>query len=143
MEQLPAFLASHWLMTSALVVAIIVLIANEIYGLRYGTPRVTPSKLSYLINHEHGLVIDLRTVDEYRGGHITGAKNIPHSELSKKLALIADDKANPVILVCTNGHHSVVDSTILRKAGFQKVSYLGGGLNTWKNENMPLIQGKA
>ncbi|MFM7838651.1 MAG: rhodanese-like domain-containing protein, partial [Chitinophagaceae bacterium] len=69
------------------------------------------------------IIIDVRSPDEFRGGHIAGSRNIPVDQLSGK---IADLKkvAQPVIAVCTSGMRSGMAKTMLTAAGI--TAYNGG-----------------
>lgn len=69
-------------------------------------------------------IIDVRSVDEYRGGHIKTAVNIPLHLLRANLGKIKKDK--PVITCCASGMRSSSAKSILDAAGFTEV-YNGGG----------------
>ena len=53
-------------------------------------------------------IIDVRSPDEFRGGHINGAINIPLGSLTQNLAKFKKDK--PIITCCASGNlsHSCV-----------------------------------
>lgn len=70
------------------------------------------------------VIVDVRTKDEYSGGHIKGSINIPLNELnsgSKKLS-----KNKMIITCCASGMRSSAARSLLRKKGFEKV-HNGGG----------------
>lgn len=51
------------------------------------------------------VIIDVRTVGEFRGGHVAGSKNIPLQEIQKKEKEIM--KLNkPVVFCCASGGRS-------------------------------------
>jgi phage shock protein E len=72
-------------------------------------------------------IIDVRTAQEYRSGHIKGAINIPLNMLGSKLLSIKKDK--PVITCCASGMRSASAKKYLLANGFAAV-YNGGG---WMN----------
>ena len=39
------------------------------------------------------------------------------------------------------GQHSGMAGTLLRKAGFQNVARLQGGVTEWRNQNLPVVKG--
>ncbi|WP_291117802.1 rhodanese-like domain-containing protein [Flavobacterium sp. UBA6135] len=70
------------------------------------------------------VIIDVRTVDEFKNGHITGSKNYPLGSLSSKINDIK--KANkPVIVCCQSGMRSSQAASLLQKNGIEVIN--GGG----------------
>ena len=85
------------------------------------------------------LVLDVRGPDEFDGplGHITGATNIPLSELPARLTeLIHQDR--PIVVVCKTDRRSSMAAQQLRKAGMPNVSVLRGGMEQWRAESLPV-----
>jgi phage shock protein E len=75
---------------------------------------------------EGAQIIDVRTPDEFRSGHPTGAVNIPLDRLQAQLDSISKDK--PVITCCRSGARSGMAADALKSAGFEV--YNGG---PWQN----------
>jgi sulfur dioxygenase len=77
-------------------------------------------------------VIDVREPEEYDGslGHIPGAESIPLGTLSDRTGQIPKDL--PVVAVCRAGGRSAQATTILRKAGIERVANLAGGMLRWR-----------
>ena len=69
-------------------------------------------------------IIDVRTHDEFRGGHIKGSVNIPLDRLQQNLAKIKKDR--PVITCCASGMRSASAKSILQTNGYTEV-FNGGG----------------
>ena len=69
-------------------------------------------------------IIDVRSKEEFRGGHLPGSVNIPLENLSNNLSKIA--KGRPVITCCASGMRSDAAKSILKSKGFTQV-YNGGG----------------
>lgn len=76
-------------------------------------------------------IIDVRTRNEFQGGHIHGSINIPLQELSKNLSRIKKDK--PVITCCASGMRSASAKGILKANGITNV-YNGGGWISLQNK---------
>lgn len=70
-------------------------------------------------------VIDVRTREEFAGGHYQGARNIPLQELQKRLAE-AGDKKKAIVVYCASGMRSAQAAKLLTKAGFTDVTNAGG-----------------
>lgn len=69
-------------------------------------------------------IIDVRTKDEFRSGHIKGSKNIPLQSLGGQLSKIK--KGQTVITCCASGMRSATAKRVLKSNGFDEV-YNGGG----------------
>lgn len=82
--------------------------------------------LGNVIN-EGATIIDVRTVEEYKGGHLKNSINIPLNVLGSQLSKIKKDK--PVITVCASGMRSGAARTTLLAQGYTNV-YNGG---SWFN----------
>ncbi|WP_308633859.1 rhodanese-like domain-containing protein [Paenibacillus silvisoli] len=78
------------------------------------------------------LLIDVREPSEYKGGFISGAKNIPLSQLSGRIAEIPKDQ--PVLLYCRSGMRSKNAARVLLKNGHKEIAHLQGGLGAWKGK---------
>jgi len=93
-------------------------------------------------NNEDYLIIDARSVDEYKDGHIKGAISIPESDIKKRIEEIPKDR--PVIVYCygSNCNTSAIVANILVKYGFKKVYTIGGtGITEWKEKGYPVETG--
>ncbi|MBW5802682.1 rhodanese-like domain-containing protein [Coxiella endosymbiont of Ornithodoros amblus] len=141
MEQLPEFIARHWLLAAAFIIALIALLVIEIRnkGLS-GKYRLTLQQAVRLINNEKAMIVDIRDVDAYRKGHITNAINIPGTELDKHLQHLEQYKQQPIILVCAMGQKSGLLRNKLHKNGCEKVYLMIGGMNAWNSANMPVVK---
>lgn len=78
---------------------------------------------------EGAIIIDVRTSEEFNGGHVKGSKNIPLDKISTKWNIIRKwDK--PIITCCASGMRSGSAASILRKNGVD--AYNGG---SWQKAN--------
>lgn len=73
------------------------------------------------------VVIDVRTRQEFAGGHVKGSINIPLDVLTSRLKEIPRNK--PVITCCASGMRSASAQSILLNKGYTEV-YNGG---SWRN----------
>ncbi|HZH70419.1 MAG TPA: rhodanese-like domain-containing protein [Flavobacteriaceae bacterium] len=90
------------------------------------------SKVDYAELKKNGAVIlDVRTPQEFKSGHIKGAKNIPLQTLNHQLKGLKKDQV--IITCCASGMRSGSAKNILKKSGF--TVYNGGG---WRNLNQKL-----
>jgi phage shock protein E len=73
---------------------------------------------------EGAKVIDVRSVEEFRAGHVPGALNIPLHTLPLRLSEVGPtDK--PVVLYCLSGGRSGQAADLLRRSGFVEVLNVG------------------
>jgi phage shock protein E len=74
---------------------------------------------------EGALVIDVRSPEEYRGGHAPGARNIPLHELADTLPREIPDKDKVILLHCQSGMRSLNGMRQLQRLGYKNVFNLG------------------
>lgn len=72
------------------------------------------------------LIIDVRSPEEYKAGHIPHAININIDGFEERIDEIADYKDKPVILYCNSGKKSGDAAEILVNNGFQDVTNAEG-----------------
>ena len=71
------------------------------------------------------VVIDVRTAQEYAGGHIAGALNIEHAVIAQEISKANVAKDDMVILYCRSGNRSSIAQATLKKMGYLKVQNYG------------------
>ena len=69
-------------------------------------------------------LLDVRSPEEYAGGHLPGAVNIPVQQLDRRLAEVGPVD-HELIVYCRSGHRSTRATELLRQRGFTKVHNLG------------------
>ncbi len=99
---------------------------------------ISPDELLSHPNRQQLLILDVRTPDEYSAGHVPGAINIPHTELSHNLSQIIEHKHKPVVVYCHSGRRAAIAQAILAEAGFDQLFHLTGDMVGWKAGNYPL-----
>ncbi|MFN5423718.1 MAG: rhodanese-like domain-containing protein [bacterium] len=83
-------------------------------------------------------VLDVRTAEEYKSGHINNALQanwLNKTEFYDRTAHL--DKNKPVYIYCLSGGRSSAAAAALREKGYQ-VTNLEGGIAAWKQSNKPL-----
>ena len=71
------------------------------------------------------VLLDVRTPDEYRQGHIPGSKNVPLQSIDKVTVMI-NNKATPIFVHCLSGARSRQAAAILQQMGYTNVKNIGG-----------------
>ena len=105
-----------------------------------GGKKIEPNELTRLVNKENAILIDLRKKEDYENGHIMTALNYPHQEFDNQMHELDKFKERPIILVCDMGRNSANIGEKLKKAEFEKTFRLNGGMMTWTQENLPVVQ---
>lgn len=78
-------------------------------------------------------LLDVRTPEEYRGGHIAKAVNYPLSKLDRYKG-----KEKEIYVICQSGMRSKQAAKLLKQKGYE-VTNVQGGMNRW---NGPTKGGK-
>lgn len=84
--------------------------------------------------------MDVRSTEEFAGGHLRDAKNIPLADLSARIGELEKFKAKTVVLVCQSGARADKAAKILGAAGFTDVFSLDGGQPAWTTANLPITK---
>jgi rhodanese-related sulfurtransferase len=85
-------------------------------------------------------LLDVRTPEEYKQGHVSGAELIPLDELAAKQKRIPKDRE--VICICASGSRSSAATRQLSSLGY-KVSNMRGGMDRWVRLGLPVKSGVA
>ncbi len=71
------------------------------------------------------VLLDVRTREEYREGHIPGSRNVPVQEMHG-MGRLAENPAAPVFVYCYSGARSRQAAGQLKRMGYTNVKDLGG-----------------
>jgi rhodanese-related sulfurtransferase len=88
--------------------------------------------LSQLIE-DGALLIDARSPQEYAGGHIEGAVNIPHNVIAQTIHTKTSDKKRAIVVYCQSGGRSAMAVTALKRAGYALVEN-GGAIDMLRRQ---------
>ncbi|WP_316569644.1 rhodanese-like domain-containing protein [Neobacillus sp. YIM B06451] len=84
-----------------------------------------------LIKKNEVKILDVRTPEEYNGGHIPGSELIPLQVLDGMAENL--DKDADYLIVCRSGNRSQQASELLAAKGFSVLN-MDGGMNAWTGE---------
>lgn len=147
------------LMRGCALVALSVSLNAYAEGNRYDLPRDYHSEISaakaYLLTHinqgnvgdsefSNAVLIDVRTVEEYAGGHPPKSYNIPFPHIQSRpnrpdyigqdpVTFVNDvmaafpDKSTPILAMCRTGYRSVLAGNLLADAGYTNVRNIWQG----------------
>jgi len=71
------------------------------------------------------VLLDVRTSEEYRDGHVPGSKNVPLQRIDK-VSAVAENKNIPLFVYCYSGARSRQAAGMLQRMGYTNVNNIGG-----------------
>lgn len=142
LTELTAFVGRHPYLSLLLLGITLALIYTEIGRLTRGFKALTPAQLTALINRDDALVVDLSPSGDFEKGHIAGSRNVAPSQFDPENKLLAKARSLPVVVTCRNGQGSLGAAKRLKKAGFERVHWLDGGVAAWQQADLPLVKGR-
>ncbi|HEY0210921.1 rhodanese-like domain-containing protein [Acerihabitans sp.] len=143
MQEITQFVSDHPMLCLAWVALLIAVIVTTFKNRFSKVNEISRGEAIRLINKEDAAIVDLRTREDYRKGHIANALNLTSAEIKNgSLGELDKAKTKPVIVVCATGSTSREPAENLSKAGFERVYVLKEGISGWSGENLPLVRGK-
>lgn len=141
MKEILDFFMQHWQLSCVFILVVSAYLVYE-YMLSANDEDISPEQAVALINHEHGVVIDVRTATEFNNGHILHSINIDANEPDTKFKKINKYASKPVIVVCATGRRSAHCLKRMKDQGYERVYNLSGGIVAWNNAGLPLVNGE-
>ncbi len=96
-----------------------------------GSPNIN-EKVKEFQESKGSVLLDVRTTEEYREGHIQGSMNIPLNQLSRVASRIKE-KDTKIYVYCLSGGRSAQAVSGLKGAGYDNVVN-AGGINRYKGK---------
>ena len=103
-----------------------------------GISVVDSNKFEQQMKESSSQIVDVRTPEEFKEGHITNAvnMNVTGDDFEKQIESL--DKEKPVMVYCKSGGRSARAASILKEKGFKNVYDLDGGIIGWSKANKPI-----
>jgi rhodanese-related sulfurtransferase len=101
---------------------------------------LSPSQFKHQLKKQHGVLIDVRTPEEYQAECIAGAVNINVQADDFKTRIGNFDKNKKYFLYCGTGKRSAMAMDIMMEAGCKTVYDLKGGITEWKKKGFPVTK---
>jgi hydroxyacylglutathione hydrolase len=93
--------------------------------------RVSAAELhAALDRHDPLTIVDVRTVKEWKTGHIPGAINIPLGELSERVSELPAGRT--LATICEGGYRSSLASSLLEREGLGAIVNVAGGMSAFR-----------
>lgn len=140
MSQILEFMGNHIILCMSFVTVLFAYIYT-LYNDRNATfTRINTDQLTRLVNKENAKLIDVRSADVYKAGHIVNAINIPLQDIINNKAQLSTLKKRPVITYCDRGISSQTACKKLTEQGVDQVFNLTGGIQAWIADKLPLAK---
>lgn len=89
---------------------------------------ITKNELKIKVS-QGAILVDVRSNQEYKEGHLQGAINIPEFEINNRIQREIPKKNQLIILYCQYGGRSKNVMNIMKRMGYTNVYNLYGGLD--------------
>ena len=83
--------------------------------------------------NENYIILDVRTIEEYNGGHIPNAICIPNETIDEKVINKLPNKEQLILIYCRSGNRSKQAANKLKDLGYTNLIEFGGIID-WKGE---------
>ncbi|HBB76193.1 MAG: hypothetical protein A2186_00390 [Candidatus Levybacteria bacterium RIFOXYA1_FULL_41_10] len=111
------------------------------FGFSKSVPSITAEEVKQALDTKADVtIVDVRTPDEYRKGHLEGSLLLPVDTVSEKAASVLKDKKETLYVYCLSGSRSIQAADILLKLGYTRVFNMTSGLLAWRAKGYSLIQ---
>ena len=110
-------------MSTAIWIGLAVIVAFFVITRVMAGPRISGEEARAKVA-AGAVLVDVRSPGEFASGHIDGALNIPHTEVSQRAGELGP-KDGEIVLYCASGMRSAHAARALKGAGFTAVHDLG------------------
>jgi rhodanese-related sulfurtransferase len=101
--------------------------------------QISPVDAKALLDKGGVPFVDVREPDEFKEGHIPGAKNIPRGTIEWMVPKqISDDKNASIVVYCEHGSRGALAAYTLVQMGYKNVKNLEGGRADWMKAGYPV-----
>jgi hydroxyacylglutathione hydrolase len=84
-------------------------------------------------------VLDVRGDGEWSEGHIDGAVHVHGGLLEDRLDEVPRN-GRPLAVICGSGYRSTVAASVLKRAGFEDVRNVPGGMRAWRSAGLQVVR---
>jgi len=137
-SQLIEFIGNHPLLIIAFLGVLGLLFLTEIRTRLSGIKQIGIVQATQLSNRSNALFLDIRDTADYSTGHIPDAVHVPLKQLNERASELEKFRERPIIAYCRSGNQSNSAGSLLKKAGFENVYNLSGGITAWQSANLPV-----
>lgn len=94
---------------------------------------ISPEELNSKLKENNDInLVDVRSNEEFNGGHIPNSISIPLDNIDDGILSKIKDKNEKIFLYCKTGRRSKIAAEKLVDLGYNKIGVLDGGIDNWK-----------
>jgi phage shock protein E len=128
-------------MKTKLLFTIIAVFSTITFAQGQQLKQVTSKEAAQMLKSEKNLVVlDVRTAEEFKDGHIKGALNI---DIRQPDAFVKIDKLNrnaKYIVHCRTNHRSQIAVDHMVQKGFKTIIQIMDGYEGWSQNSLPVVK---
>jgi rhodanese-related sulfurtransferase len=141
MEQFITFVTNNNMLSAAWAALVVAIIVITIRIQMSPVKQISSQELTFLMNREGGVALDIRSEKDFNTNHILDAVGLSNEKITKNgFASLEKHKENPIIVICSAGISAVKVANDLHKSGFSRVNVLKGGMGAWTGEGLPVTK---
>ncbi|QCO70634.1 rhodanese-like domain-containing protein [Buchnera aphidicola] len=139
MQNIVFFISEHIILFSIWLLCLIALISFVIKNIFLQSKTINNFQAIKLINKEKAVVIDTRSPEFFKEGHIINSINIPLKNIFLgEMQEIQTYKHTPIILVLNETYRDSACIKEFFKHGFKHIYILKNGIYYWNINHLPL-----
>jgi thioredoxin 1 len=100
---------------------------------------VSSAEFNDLISGNDGVLLDVRTIPEFFGGHIPNSEQMNYYAKDFKQSLLMLPKDKPIYIYCNTGYRSRKAANTLVENGYAEVYNLRRGIMEWNLLDLPVV----
>jgi rhodanese-related sulfurtransferase len=101
---------------------------------------LVPTAYAEMMHKESGILLDVRTAEEFAEAHLEGATQLDYYETASFSAALDEmDKSKTYYIYCRSGTRSSNAQAMMAEKGFTKVYNLDGGILAWRKAQLPVV----
>ncbi len=101
---------------------------------------LTAAQAADLIARFDPLILDVRTPQEFKAGHLPNAVLLPVQILQQNVQRLSSHREREILIYCATGNRSTVASKILMDDGFKQIANLRHGIVDWHRLSYPVVR---
>ncbi len=120
------------------------IIAWRAAGLEVETiPALDVPGLAGRLKEEEGVLLDVRSTEEWEAGHVSGSIHVPYQRLREEIPEEILSAEKPLAVACASGVRSALAASLLMREGVENVEHVAdGGVPSLEAEGIELMTGK-
>jgi len=101
---------------------------------------ISPAEAKDLMAGGAALFVDVRTAEEWAGGHLPGAKHLDRGKLEFMVEQAVPNKAAAIVVYCKSGDRGALSAQTLAAMGYTNVLNMAGGFVAWDKAGYEVVK---